>query len=102
MVIPKPLWQCRICQEARKKGVPYTRAGPSAFLHDINLLIDTPAEIIGLLNRSPVRRVDYLAFTHLDPDHVEGFRVVEQIALDFRTWHAYAEKQICLLLPPNS
>ena len=99
MVIPKPLCQCRVCQEARKKGVPYTRAGPSVFLHDINLLIDTPAEIASLLNRSSIRRVDYLTFTHLDPDHVEGFRVVEQIALDFRSWRAYPEKQICLLLP---
>ena len=99
MVIPKPLCQCPICQQAREKGVPYSRAGPSAFLHDINLLIDTPAEIISQLNRSDIRRVDYLIFTHLDPDHVEGFRVVEQIALDFRTWHAYPEKQICLLLP---
>ena len=99
MVIPKPLCRCRVCQEAKKKGVPYTRAGPAAFLHDINLLIDTPAEIVSLLNRSPIRRVDYLTFSHLDPDHVEGFRVVEQIALDFRSWHAYPEKQICLLLP---
>ena len=99
MVIPKPLCQCRVCQEARRKGVPYARAGPSAFLHDINLLIDTPAEIVSLLNRSPIRHVDYLILTHLDPDHVEGFRVVEQIALDFRTWRAYPEKQICLLLP---
>ncbi len=99
MVIPKPLCQCQVCQEARKKGIPYARAGPAAFLHDINLLIDTPAEIVNLLNRSPIRRVDYLTFTHLDPDHVEGFRVVEQIALDFRTWRAYPEKQICLLLP---
>ncbi len=99
MVIPKPLCRCRVCQEARKKGLPYARAGPSAFLHDINLLIDTPAEIVTLLNRSPIRRVDYLTFTHLDPDHVEGFRVVEQIALDFRTWRAYPRKQICLLLP---
>jgi phosphoribosyl 1,2-cyclic phosphate phosphodiesterase len=99
MVIPKPLCQCRVCREARKKGVPYARAGPSAFLHDINLLIDTPAEIVSLLNRSPIRHVDYLILTHLDPDHVEGFRVVEQIALDFRTWRAYPEKQICLLLP---
>ena len=98
-VIPKPLCQCRVCKEARKKGVPYARAGPSAFLHDINLLIDTPAEIVSLLNRSSIRRVDYLTFSHLDPDHVEGFRVVEQIALDFRTWRAYPEKQICLLLP---
>ena len=98
-VIPKPLCQCRICREARKKGVPFARAGPSAFLHDINLLIDTPAEIISQLNRASIRRVDYLTFTHLDPDHVEGFRVVEQITLDFRTWRAYPEKQICLLLP---
>jgi len=99
MVIPKPLCQCRVCREAREKGVPYARAGPAAFLHDVNLLIDTPAEIISLLNRSAIRRLDYLIFTHLDPDHVEGFRVVEQIALDFRTWRAYPEKQICLLLP---
>ncbi len=99
MVIPKPLCRCRVCREARKKGVPYARAGPSAFLHDIDLLIDTPAEIISLLNRARIRRLDYLTFTHLDPDHVEGLRVVEQIALDFRTWRAYPQKQTCLLLP---
>ena len=99
MVIPKPLCRCRVCVEARKKGVPYARAGPSAFLHDVNLLIDTPAEIVSLLNHSSVRRVDYLTFTHVDPDHVEGFRVVEQISLDFRSWRAYPEKQICLVLP---
>ncbi|MFC2035485.1 MBL fold metallo-hydrolase [Chloroflexota bacterium] len=99
MVIPKPLCQCRICREARKKGVPYTRAGPSAFLHDINLLIDTPAEIISQLNRFSIPRIDHLIFSHLDPDHVEGFRVVEQIALDYRTWRAYPEKQLSLLLP---
>ncbi|MDY7019460.1 MAG: MBL fold metallo-hydrolase [Chloroflexota bacterium] len=99
MVIPKPLCQCRVCREARKKGIPYARTGPSAFLHDVNLLIDTPAEIVSQLNRSNIRHVDYLIFTHLDPDHIEGFRVVEQITLDFRTWHAYPEKQICLLLP---
>ncbi|MCJ7523099.1 MAG: hypothetical protein MUP21_12910, partial [Dehalococcoidia bacterium] len=99
MVIPKPLCRCPVCREARKKGIPYARAGPSAFLHDLNLLIDTPAEIVSMLNRSHIRRVDYLTFTHLDPDHTEGFRVVEQIALDFRTWRAYPEKQINLLLP---
>lgn len=98
-VIPKPLCRCRICSEARKKGVPYARSGPSAFLRDIELLIDTPAEIAQQINRSSIRRVDNLMFTHLDPDHVEGFRIVEQIALDFRTWKAYPGKQIRLLLP---
>ena len=99
MVIPKPLCQCQVCREARGKGVPYARAGPAAFLHDTHLLIDTPAEIISLLNRSSIRRIDYLIFTHLDPDHVEGLRVAEQISLDFRTWRAYPKKQVCLLLP---
>lgn len=50
------------------------------------------------MNREDIRRVDSLIFSHLDPDHVEGFRVVEQIALDFRSWKAYPEKQIRLLL----
>jgi phosphoribosyl 1,2-cyclic phosphate phosphodiesterase len=99
MVIPKPLCQCRICREARNKGVPYERTGPSAFLHDINLLIDTPAEIASQLNRSHIRRIDHLMLTHLDPDHVEGLRVVEQITLDFRSWRAYPEKRIRFLLP---
>lgn len=99
MVIPKPLCQCQICREAREKGIPYARSGPASFLHDINLLIDTPGEIISQLNRCSIDRIEYLIFTHLDPDHIEGFRVVEQIALDFRRWRTYPEKQIALILP---
>ena len=99
MVIPKPCCKCSVCQQAREKGAPYERTGPGAFLHDEKLLIDTPAEVIRQLNRAQVPRVDYLTFTHLDPDHVEGFRAVEQITLDFRTWRAYPDKQITLLLP---
>jgi phosphoribosyl 1,2-cyclic phosphate phosphodiesterase len=99
MVIPKPLCQCRVCKEAREKGRPYERTGPSAFIHDENILIDTPAEIATQLNRSEIEQIDHLIFTHLDPDHVEGFRVVEQITLDFRTWEAYPNKYIRLLLP---
>jgi len=99
MVIPKPLCRCRVCEEARSKGRPYERTGPSSFLHDENLLIDTPAEIALQLNRAGINRIDYLIFTHLDPDHVEGFRVVEQITLDFRSWKAYGGKSIRLILP---
>lgn len=98
-VIPKPLCRCRICNEARKKGVPYARTGPSAFIHDANILIDTPAEIAYQLNRSQIREIDHLIFSHLDPDHVEGFRVVEQISLDFRTWRVYPEKRLDLIIP---
>ena len=99
MVIPKPLCRCHVCEEARAKGWPYERTGPSAFLHDENLLIDTPAESALQLNRAGIDRIDYLMFSHLDPDHVEGFRVVEQITLDFRTWKAYKGKKIRLILP---
>ena len=69
MIIPKPLCQCRICEEARAKGVPYTRTGPSALVHDEKILIDTPAEIAYQLNRSRIKEIDYLIFSHLDPDH---------------------------------
>jgi phosphoribosyl 1,2-cyclic phosphate phosphodiesterase len=65
------------------------------------LLIDTPAEIGDQLNRAQIHRIDYLLFTHLDPDHVEGFRVVEKVALDFRTWEAYPGKHIQLILPQH-
>jgi len=99
MVIPKPLCRCSICEEARVKGRPYERTGPSAYLHDEHLLIDAPAEIALQLNRSRISRIEGLIFTHLDPDHVEGFRVVEQITLDFRTWRAYPRKRIRLILP---
>lgn len=99
MVIPKPLCRCRVCREAREKGIPYSRSGPSAFLHDANLLIDTPAEISLQLNRLHIQRIDYLMLTHLDPDHVEGLRVAEQMSLDFRTWRAYPGKRLTLLLP---
>jgi len=99
MVIPKPLCYCKVCREARQKGIPYSRSGPAAFLHDANLVIDTPAEIITQLNRENIRHIRYLMLTHLDPDHIEGLRVVEQIALDFRTWRSYPEKRITLLLP---
>jgi len=99
MTIPKALCQCDVCREARIKGPPFERTGPAAFIHDQNLLIDTPAEINTQLNRESIAKMDYLLFTHLDPDHTEGFRIVEQVTLDFRTWRNYPHKQIELVLP---
>ena len=98
-IIPKPLCQCRICTEARQKGVPFERGGPAAFVHDENILIDTPAEICRQLNRSDIRDIRHLMLTHLDPDHIEGFRVVEQMTIDFRTWEAFPEKTVQLVIP---
>ncbi|MBU2550589.1 MAG: hypothetical protein KKB20_19430 [Proteobacteria bacterium] len=99
MVIPKPLCRCRVCEEARTKGEPYRRTGPSAYIREAGLLIDAPAEIAYQLNRSKVPAVERMILTHLDPDHIEGLRVVEQITLDFRTWEAYPDKRIQLFVP---
>ena len=99
MVIPKPLCRCRVCSEARQKGGRYERGGPSLFLHDHNILIDTPADVARQLNRFDISRLETVMLTHLDPDHIEGFRVLEQITINFRTWRAFPEKQIRLLLP---
>jgi phosphoribosyl 1,2-cyclic phosphate phosphodiesterase len=99
MPIPKPLCQCRVCREAREKGYPFRRTGPSLFLHNQNLLIDTPADIAGQLNREGIRTLKTIMFTHLDPDHTEGLRVIEQITLDFCTWRGRTDKQISLQLP---
>jgi len=35
--ILKPLCDCRICLEAKKKGIPYSRSGPSIFIHGPNI-----------------------------------------------------------------
>ena len=98
-VIPRPLCRCRICNQARSNGPPYSRSGPSIFIHEADLLVDTPAEICSQLNRWGIQNMQNLMLTHLDPDHLEGFRVVEHIALDFRTWKARQGIQIHLFLP---
>lgn len=98
-VTPKPLCQCRVCVEARRKGVPYERTGPSLFIHDENVLVDAPAEVAKQLNSALIQKLDTILLTHLDPDHIEGLRVVEQITLDFRSWEAYPHKQIELRIP---
>ncbi|HCY85847.1 MAG TPA: hypothetical protein DHV36_11995 [Desulfobacteraceae bacterium] len=99
MPIPRPLCNCGICREAREKGHPFRRTGPSLFIHGDNLLIDTPAEIGTQLNREGICSLSHILFTHLDPDHIEGLRVIEQIALDFRTWRGIPEKRLTLLIP---
>ena len=42
---PRPGCHCLVCVEARAKGVPYSRTGPSLFVHGLDVLIDTPEEI---------------------------------------------------------
>ncbi|UCC75178.1 MAG: hypothetical protein JSV86_11390 [Gemmatimonadota bacterium] len=82
---PVPGCECRLCTQAREKGVPYSRAGPSLFVHGPDVLIDTPEEISYQLNRSSVRRISACFYSHWHPDHVMGRRVWE-MNKDWRGW----------------
>jgi phosphoribosyl 1,2-cyclic phosphate phosphodiesterase len=89
---PRPGCVCRVCVEARANGVPYSRSGPSLFVHGPNVLIDTPEEIKEQLNRSRVTRIDGCLYSHWHPDHVMGRRVWESRNLDWRHWPPRHEK----------
>jgi phosphoribosyl 1,2-cyclic phosphate phosphodiesterase len=77
--IPRPGCMCRVCEEARVKGIPYSRSGPSLFIRDVNLLFDTPEEVAVQLNRERIATIDYVFYTHWHPDHTLGLRVVERM-----------------------
>ncbi len=87
---PRPTCTCRVCNQALAKGIPYARTGSSLFLHDLNLLFDTPEEIRLQLVRERIIKVDNVILTHWHPDHVQGLRVLEEINWNFsegKTYH---------------
>jgi phosphoribosyl 1,2-cyclic phosphate phosphodiesterase len=49
------------------------------FIHDQNILFDTPEDIVQELNNTGIERVEHIFYTHWHPDHVLGARVVEQL-----------------------
>jgi len=83
---PRPLCGCRVCAQARVRGVPYARSGPSVFVHGPDVLLDTPEEIKGQLDRSRVTDLAACFYSHWHPDHVLGWRVWEALNQDWRGW----------------
>lgn len=81
--LPRPLCNCRVCTQAREKGYPYKRCGCSFYVEDIHMLIDTPEDIVHALNNSNIQRIDSILYSHIDPDHTMGMRVLEQLRLDW-------------------
>ena len=79
---PRPWCNCQVCMEAREKGIPFARTGPSLYVYDANLLFDTPEEIRIQLNRENIDKVENIILTHWHPDHTQGLRVMEQINFD--------------------
>lgn len=92
VALPKPLCQCSVCKEARKKGKPYSRFGCSLYLHDSKLLVDTPEDIAHALNHAGIQEVDSVLFSHMDPDHTLGMRVFEHMRLN---WFEVSEGREC-------
>lgn len=86
MPMPRPGCGCRVCVEARQRGVPYSRGGPSLFVHGPDILFDTPEEIRDLLDRARIGRVAACFLSHWHPDHVMGRRVFESLNGDWRAW----------------
>jgi phosphoribosyl 1,2-cyclic phosphate phosphodiesterase len=84
--IPKPGSEHRINVEAKEKGVPYSRTGPSIFVHGPNLLIDTPEESYLQLSRANISFVEHGIYSHWHPDHVMGRRVWEIFNKDFNEY----------------
>jgi hypothetical protein len=84
-IIPSSFCRCSICEEARQKGGRYERLGPSLFIDDIKMLIDTPEDIAVACNRQNISEVRHLSISHRDPDHVKGIRIIEKIGYDFIT-----------------
>ena len=85
ITIPQPGCTCGVCVEARERGAPYSRTGPSLFVHGPDLLIDTPEEIKYQLNRAGLPQVPACIYSHWHPDHVLGRRVWE-MNRDWRGW----------------
>lgn len=82
-IIPSSFCKCPICEEARRRGGRYERLGPSLYIEDIKMLIDTPEDIAVACNRQKISEVKHLSISHSDPDHIRGLRVVEKISCDF-------------------
>ncbi|MDO9537649.1 MAG: MBL fold metallo-hydrolase [Thermoplasmata archaeon] len=72
---PRPGCHCPICEDARKNKTQ--RLGCSLFLHDENILFDTPEEIAAELENAGIEKIDHLFFTHWHPDHTLGARILE-------------------------
>jgi phosphoribosyl 1,2-cyclic phosphate phosphodiesterase len=85
-VIPRPGCGCRVCAEARERGVPYSRTGPGLFVHGPDVLVDTSEDISFQLNRARLENVRAGLYSHWHPDHVMGRRVWELLNLDARSW----------------
>ena len=92
---PRPGCSCKVCEEARAKGIPYYRTGPSLYLPVQNILFDVPEEVRSQLNREGIGPVRHVFISHWHPDHTLGIRVFEQMN---HNWTLKAPKKSILYI----
>jgi len=100
--IPLPTCDCRVCEEAREEGEPYARRGNSLFVHDENVLIDTPELVWDSLNRERIEQVDYVFLTHFHADHTLGLRVLQPLALEDLPVTDFVDEPPTLVMSPET
>jgi phosphoribosyl 1,2-cyclic phosphate phosphodiesterase len=83
---------CRVCKEARTKGIPYYRTGPSLYLPEHKILFDTPEEIREQVNREKIDHIKHVFLSHWHPDHTMGIRIFEQMNYNFKFRPSYKSK----------
>lgn len=82
--MPRPGHHDRYNDEAREKGTPYQRRGPAVFIHEHNILFDTPEDIVESINRADIEVIQACFYSHWHPDHVMGRRIFEQMNWNLR------------------
>lgn len=91
---PRPGCDCRVCAEARRhRGPPYTRSGPSVFVHGPDVLFDTPEDARQQLEDAHIDRISACFYSHWHPDHTMGRRIWETRNGDFRSWPPETKRQ---------
>jgi phosphoribosyl 1,2-cyclic phosphate phosphodiesterase len=91
---PRPGCRCDVCVEAREKGVPFSRTGPSLFVHGPDIVFDTPEDARLQLDRLGTTRITACFYSHWHPDHTMGRRVWETRNGDFRAWPPEAKRPL--------
>jgi phosphoribosyl 1,2-cyclic phosphate phosphodiesterase len=80
--IPTPTCGCRVCERARREGIPHARHGNSLYVEELAALVDAPEFVYENLEREGIDDLEYLFLTHWHPDHSAGLRVVQSRSME--------------------
>ena len=71
---PLPLCNCSLCNENHQE-----RTGPSIYIDNLHLLIDTPEGIYAKIRKETLP-ISHVLYSHWHPDHTVGYRLFEYLS----------------------